>query len=126
MEHSGGSTWGDSWIPGLGLMHGSVTQLEGGRLKVPHVGWDQLHLTDKGRMCPLFADVPEGANVYFTHSFAVDDDAPAELVATRTHYLRSFPSAVWEGNVFGVQFHPEKSAGVGMAILRSFLEVVRG
>ena len=118
--------WGNGWVPGLGLLSGSVSRLESSRLKVPHVGWDQLHLTDHGRACPLLVDVPEGSNVYFTHSYAVADDADASIVATRTHYVRSFASTVWSDNIFGVQFHPEKSSATGLRILSNFLQYVRG
>ena len=114
------------WVAGLGLVGGSVTRLRSDRLKVPHVGWDQIHLTDHGRACPLFDGVPEGANAYFTHSYAVDSDVRAALVATRTHYARSFASSVWQDNVFGVQFHPEKSSGVGLRILRNFVAMAEG
>ena len=125
-EHSDSSAWGNGWIPGLGLLPGSVTKLESDRLKVPHVGWDQIHFTEHGRQCPLFVDVSEGANVYFTHSYALGDDVPEGTVCAYTHYTRSFPSAVWKGNIFGVQFHPEKSSGPGKQILSNFLRVVRG
>lgn len=118
--------WGNGWVPGLGVLPGSVTRLESGRLKVPHVGWNQLHLTEQGRACPLFVDVSEGSNVYFTHSYAPADDIDQGIVATRTHYTRSFASAVWHDSVFGVQFHPEKSSATGMRILSNFVQYVRG
>lgn len=114
------------WVAGLGLVGGSVTRLRSDRLKVPHVGWDQIHLTDHGRACPLFEGVPEGANAYFTHSYAVDSDVDRALVSARTHYVRSFASSVWRDNVFGVQFHPEKSSGVGLRILRNFAVMAEG
>ena len=122
----GNETDDGSWADGLGVLAGSATRLESDRLKVPHVGWDQVHLTGHGRACPLFSAVPEGANVYFTHSFALADDVPDDVVAARTHYVRSFASAVWRDNVFGVQFHPEKSSAVGRAILEGFVGVVGG
>ena len=122
----GNETDDGSWAEGLGVLAGSATRLESDRLKVPHVGWDQVHLTDHGRACPLLRDVPEGANVYFTHSFALADDVDDSVVAARTHYVRSFASAVWRDNVFGVQFHPEKSSAVGGAMLSGFVDVVRG
>ena len=125
-EHAAASSFGGEWVPGLGVLRGSVTRLESDRLKVPHVGWDQAHLTEHGRRCPLFVDVPDGANLYFTHSFALADDVDADVVATRTHYARSFASAVWRDNVFGVQFHPEKSSRVGLALLGNFVNVARG
>ena len=100
----------ERWVDGLGVLRGSATRLRSGRLKVPHVGWDQIHLTAHGQACPLFRGVPEGANVYFTHSYALDDDVEDAVVATRTHYVRSFASSVWSENVYGVQFHPEADA----------------
>jgi glutamine amidotransferase len=114
------------WVDGLGILSGSVTHLEPTRLKVPHVGWNQLHLTEQGRQCPLFVDVPEGSNVYFTHSYALADDIDQAHVCTNTHYTRSFASAVWRGNVFGVQFHPEKSSSTGLRILSNFVRFARG
>ena len=122
----GSETDDGSWAEGLGVLAGSVTRLESGRLKVPHVGWDQVHLTPRGRACRLLRGIPEGANVYFTHSFAIADDVDGGVVAARTHYVRSFASAVWSGNVFGVQFHPEKSSATGAAILANFVDLVRG
>ena len=123
----GSETDDGSWAQGLGVMAGSATRLESSRLKVPHVGWDQLDLTPLGRTCPLFAGVAEGAHVYFTHSYALADDVPAALVTARTHYARSFASAAWDGsNTYGVQFHPEKSSAVGLQILRNFVRLTGG
>ena len=116
---------GAPWVTGLGLLGGSCTRLDSARLKVPHVGWDQLHVTEEGRACPLLAGVPEGANVYYTHSYAAAGDVDAAQVAARTHYTRSFAGVMWEGNVFGCQFHPEKSSGTGLAILRNYVSIVR-
>lgn len=112
------------WVAGLGILEGSVTRLDGRRLKVPHVGWDQIHFTKHGRSCPLFDGVAEAANVYFTHSYALSDDVDPAIVSTRTHYTRSFPSGVWSGNVYGVQFHPEKSSRTGLTILRNYVALV--
>lgn len=118
--------WGNGWCPGLGLLSGSVSRLESSRLKVPHVGWNQLHLTEQGRQCPLLVDVPEGSNVYFTHSYAPADDIDESIIATKTHYGRTFASTVWHENLFGVQFHPEKSSATGLRILSNFVCIVRG
>lgn len=118
--------WGNGWCPGLGLLSGSVSRLESSRLKVPHVGWNQLHLTEHGRQCPLLVDVPEGSNVYFTHSYAPADDIDESIIATKTHYARTFASTVWHENLFGVQFHPEKSSATGLRILSNFVCIVRG
>lgn len=125
-ERSAGHRGNGEWVGGLSVFEGSVARLESSRLKVPHVGWDQAHLTEHGRRCPLFVDVPEGANVYFTHSYATTDDIDGGIVAATTHYACSFASGVWKDNVFGVQFHPEKSSHAGMRILSNFVNVARG
>lgn len=115
---------GERWVRGLGVLPGSCTLLPSHRLKVPHVGWDQLHKTPAGAACPLLDGVAEGANVYFTHSYALEDDAAASDVAARTFYARDFASVVWRGNAFGCQFHPEKSSAHGLDILRNFVRIV--
>lgn len=109
---------------GLGLMTGLCDRLpsvirgsngEPHTLKIPHVGWNALHFP---RRSVLFEDVPEGAQVYFTHSYA----APVTHDATAvTSYGITFASAVERGQVFGVQFHPEKSGDVGLQVLKNFL-----
>lgn len=115
---------GRRWVRGLGLMHGSCTILPSHRLKVPHVGWDQVYPTDGGRTCPLLAGFAEGANAYFTHSYAVDGDVDPAAVAARTHYARNFASVVRRGNLYGCQFHPEKSSAHGARILENFVSIV--
>ena len=62
--------------------------------------------------------------MYFTHSYAVDEDADPADVAALTHYARNFGSVVWRDNVFGCQFHPEKSSSHGLDILRNFVRIV--
>lgn len=111
------------WVSGLGVLAGSCTILPARRLKVPHVGWDQVHLTERGRICPLLEGFAEGSNVYFTHSFALDDDVEPQDVAAVTHYGRNFGSVVWHGNLYGCQFHPEKSSNHGHEILRNFVSI---
>ena len=112
------------WVDGLGLMRGSCTRLESSRLKVPHVGWDQVHMTPAGAADPLLAGFAEGANMYFTHSYAVAGDVDATDVLARTHYTRSFPCIVRHGNVWGCQSHPEKSSALGQRILKNFVNIV--
>jgi glutamine amidotransferase len=85
-------------------------------LKVPHMGWNQLRVR---RPAPHLADLPEGAAVYFVHSYCVvprDQD----LVATETDYPTPFASSIWRDNIFATQFHPEKSQRVGLQILHKF------
>ena len=121
----GNETADGSWADGLGVLSGSATRLESTRLKVPHVGWDQVHLTHSGSGHPLLQGFAEGTNVYFTHSYAVDTDIdPSDAVAL-THYARNFASIVCRGNLYGCQFHPEKSSAHGHQILENFVELAR-
>ena len=86
--------------------------------------WVDGHMTPAGAADPLLAGFAEGANMYFTHSYAVADDADAADVLARTHYTRSFPCIVRHGNVWGCQFHPEKSSALGQRILKNFVSIV--
>ena len=105
---------------GLGLIKGSVRPIADvipKGLKIPHIGWNSLHFT-----CPhpLFKYLKEGDFVYFVHSFyAADCD---EAVIAVSDYGAPLTAAVANGNVYGCQFHPEKSGDVGLAILRAFCE----
>lgn len=114
---------GTRWVRGLAVLPGSCTRLESARLKVPHVGWDQVHLTEHGRPCPLLEGFAEGSNVYFTHSYALGADVDEDDVAGVTHYARNFASVAARGSVFGCQFHPEKSSAHGHTILRNFVRL---
>ncbi len=107
-------------VGGLDVVSGKVVRFvaEGQRagLKVPHMGWNSLHIVREG---PLFAGVPEGAMVYFVHSYyPVPEDE--SCVAATTDYGGEFCSAIQVGNLFATQFHPEKSGTVGLEILRNF------
>jgi glutamine amidotransferase len=101
-------------LPGLGVMRGRCRRLPP-TLKVPHVGWNSLEVRRPSR---LLAGVPPGTQAYFTHSYAADvtDDA----VAVTTH-AAPFASAVESAQVFGVQFHPEKSGEAGVQMIRNFV-----
>jgi len=88
-------------------------------LKVPHIGWNQIHLR---RASPLLTGVRDGDFVYFVHSYYVVPSDPEEVLAT-TDYGVDFASVVGRGNVFGIQFHPEKSQDVGLCILRNFARI---
>ena len=103
-------------------MPGRIARLGGDsarRLKVPHVGWNALDFRGTAR---LLRGLATGAQVYFTHSYAAP--VTAECVAATTH-ADTFASAVERDNIFGVQFHPEKSGDAGLQILRNFLEICR-
>lgn len=113
------------WTAGLAMMAGEVERLRGeGGVKVPHVGWNSVELTGVARSCPLFEGVEDGTYFYFTHSYACVPRDGERVVGTTEHGQR-FASAVWNGgNLFGVQFHPEKSSGAGQLVLRNFARIV--
>ena len=100
---------------GLGLVPGRVRRIETG-LKLPHIGWNSLSFPNPS---PLLAGVEEGSYVYFVHSFCAVADDPATVIA-QTDYGVPVTAAVQRGNVYGCQFHPEKSGEVGLQILRNF------
>ena len=106
---------------GLGLLKGSVIGMEGtlpAELKIPHIGWNALHFRQEN---PLFKYVSEGDCVYFVHSFYAAD-CDDHVVAT-AEYGAELTAAVAKGNVYGCQFHPEKSGNVGLSILKAFAEL---
>lgn len=117
-------------VMGLGILPGRVprfppaamTGADGSRLKVPHMGWNEVNQSKQrsGNAHPLWAGIEDGARFYFVHSYFVAPDLP-ELTAGSTHYGIPFTSAVARDNIFAVQFHPEKSAHDGLALLANFM-----
>ncbi len=106
---------------GLGLLKGKVIGMQGiipADLKIPHIGWNALHFTQKN--CPLFKYIKEDDCVYFVHSFFAEDCD--ESVAATTEYGKEMTAAVAYKNIYGCQFHPEKSGEVGLNILKAFCE----
>jgi glutamine amidotransferase len=92
-------------------------------LRVPHIGWNEVAFT---RPSPLTAALPAaGAAFYHVHSLVARPEHPEDVVGTTT-YGESFATVVARGLVFGVQFHPEKSSGHGLRMLRSFVECCEG
>jgi len=105
---------------GLGLLPGRVERLaESPSVKIPHTGWNQVRVQKEA---PLFDGIRSGAYVYFNHSYFCRPSDSSVVIAT-TDYGVEFACAVQRGNVFGVQFHPEKSQAVGLQLLKNFLEV---
>ena len=101
---------------GLCWLRGQVKRIPSGEgRKIPHMGWNALHFVHD---CPLFRDLTEGDCVYFVHSYAAFD-CDANLTAT-AEYGVPLTAAVQKGNVYGTQFHPEKSGAVGLKILKAF------
>lgn len=100
---------------GLGVLGGRVRRFPQG-LVVPHMGWNQIH---EVRDVPLWHGIPDGSYAYFVHSYYADPEDSA-VVAARTDYGILYASAVARGNLYAIQFHPEKSQDVGERILRNF------
>lgn len=124
-----GTEGGDGHSEGLGVLSGMCDRMGDGAaagavgtVKIPHVGWNTVDFAP-GCSCPLFDGIPSGSHFYFTHSYKCNPSDPGTIAATTVHASR-FASAVWKDNVFGVQFHPEKSSGLGMKVLENFVKIV--
>ena len=105
---------------GLGLIPGTVEKIET-NLKLPHIGWNSLNIVNPN---PLTAGLSDGDYVYFVHSFCAKVKNSEDLALT-TDYGATVSAMIARGNVFGCQFHPEKSGPVGMTILRNFGELTK-
>ena len=104
-------------VNGLGILKGKVERFSSAKQKVPHMGWNQLKL--KKPVNRLFKDIAPLSYVYFCHSYFVNPK-DAESAAATTDYGTEFVSAIAVDNIYGVQFHPEKSQAVGLKILGNF------
>ena len=111
-------------VPGLGVLPGKVVRFagslrdaQGDKLKVPHMGWNQVH--HAGHF--LWQGIPQDARFYFVHSYYVQPQDSA-LVQATTCYPQPFVCAVARDNLFAVQFHPEKSQSAGLTLLRNFVK----
>jgi glutamine amidotransferase len=105
-------------VEGLGVFKGKCLKFEfppEAGLKVPHMGWNQVHSTKKGT---LLEGVADGSDFYFVHSYYPKPEE--DITVATTEYGGDFASAVERGSLFAVQFHPEKSQAVGLAVLRNF------
>ena len=105
---------------GLGLIPGTVEKIET-KLKLPHIGWNSLNIVNPN---PLTAGLSNGDYVYFVHSFCARVKNPEDLALT-TDYGAAVTAMVARENIFGCQFHPEKSGPVGMTILKNFGELTK-
>ena len=107
-------------VEGLGLLKGEILKIpDSPGLKIPHMGWKSLKI--KPDTC-LFAQIPDGAYVYFVHSYYLKAEDP-DIVAATTEYSTHIHAAVEQGNIFACQFHPEKSSEVGLQILKNFISL---
>lgn len=107
-------------VEGLGILKGEILRIpETEGMKIPHMGWNSLHLENGGR---LFREVQEQSYVYFVHSYylkAKDE----KIVKASAEYCTHIHASVEQDNVFACQFHPEKSSDVGLHILKNFIEL---
>ena len=108
-------TKGLGWIPGI------VKKIDNknNKFKLPHIGWNDLSITADSK---LFKDIKENSHVYFVHSykFIPDDDS---YVSSKTNYSEEIVASVEKDNLFGTQFHPEKSDSVGLKIIENFINL---
>lgn len=107
-------------VEGLHILDGEIVKIpDKPGLKIPHIGWNSLHLQNQGR---LFEGISEGAFVYFVHSFYLKAKEE-EIVKASTDYSVNIHASVEKENVFACQFHPEKSSSVGLQILQNFAKI---
>ena len=107
-------------VEGLGLLKGEILRIpdkEG--LKIPHMGWNSIHLQNEGR---LFKGILQESYVYFVHSYYLKAEEE-EIIKATTEYSTHIHASVEKGNLFACQFHPEKSSDLGLAILKNFAEI---
>jgi glutamine amidotransferase len=115
-------------VQGLGVLKGKVSRFKvKPGLKVPHMGWNQINPSSVVRRpssvkCPLLKNISQNSYVYFCHSY-YPEPKDKNVIAATTEYGKDFASCVWKDNVFGVQFHPEKSQSAGLAILKNFVKL---
>lgn len=107
-------------VEGLSLLRGEIIKIPDDKgLKIPHIGWNSL---DYNKACPIFKGLPENPFVYFVHSYYMKPK-DTSLISAKTEYGATLPVALWSGNMFATQFHPEKSGDVGLMILKNFAEL---
>lgn len=112
---------------GLGVLAGNVKRFALGpqstvhspRMKIPHMGWNQIARTSRRDDCPLLRGIPDQSFVYFVHSY-YGQPSDASLIALETEYGTRFASMVWRDRLFATQFHPEKSQAIGLRLLKNF------
>ena len=110
-------------VEGLHVLDGQILRIpDQSGLKIPHIGWNSLHLQNDGR---LFAGLEENPYVYFVHSYYLKA-ADEQIVKATTQYSTTIHASVESGNTFACQFHPEKSGTVGLSILKNFAKLQGG
>ena len=107
-------------VKGFDIIEGPVKRFLAGNLKIPHMGWNTVKFSKKN--CPIIKNVADGSYFYFVHSYFGKPEDPSWALGT-TRYGKDFCSAVWKGNVFATQFHPEKSQTVGQRVIKNFVRL---
>jgi len=105
-------------VEGLGLLAGDIVRIPAG-VKIPHMGWNRLTMLQES---PILRGTPDGAYVYFVHSYFANNCDAADIVAV-TDYGNMLPAVVQRKNVYGLQFHPEKSSDTGLNMIKNFGEL---
>ena len=106
---------------GMGVFGGEVIRFSGEGIKIPQIGWNQVSIQKPD--CPIFDGIDSGSYFYFVHSY-FPEPRDSSIVASRTTYGVEFCSAIWKGNVFATQFHPEKSQKAGIKLLVNFVGLI--
>ncbi len=101
---------------GLDIIKGRVRRFPESDLKIPHMGWNQVHLLKRP---PIFDSIPDNSYFYFVHSYYVEPE-DSSVVAATTEYGIEFTSMIWKDNIIAMQFHPEKSQALGLKVLEGF------
>ena len=111
----------ESPTPGLGLIKGNVIKLKsiGCNERIPHMGWNSIKKVSNSR---LLKDIPDGTDFYFVHSYGFVPDDKIDIVAT-SYYSISITAVIGRDNIWGTQFHPEKSSKAGFNVLKNFISL---
>ena len=108
-------------IEGLSVFEGNVARFPP-RGKIPHMGWNTMERISSGGECPILQGIPHSSYFYFVHSYYVVPD-DSSIAVTTTDYIVDFVSMIWKGNLFAMQFHPEKSQDCGLKIISNFCRI---
>jgi len=120
MQVLAGSSEENGYHQGLGWIKGNVVKIKSSDVKVPHVGWNDVSIR---KPFPLFSKTPEKTHFYFDHSYHISCDS--SIISATCSYGTEITAAIQQENIFGVQFHPEKSQNNGLRVYRSFFNYVR-
>ncbi|EQA35411.1 imidazole glycerol phosphate synthase, glutamine amidotransferase subunit [Leptospira inadai serovar Lyme str. 10] len=108
-------------VEGLGYIKGKVRKFRGKNFKVPHIGWNRL-IKRRPKETLLLKEIPDESFVYFIHSYRPTDVEGKAITGLCQYYGEKFPAVIEKGNIFGTQFHPEKSHSTGLKILENFIK----